>query len=80
MQGNSIPKPRYLLTMARDRLGREALAIQVEALCDDARCKVWFDRTGRPVEGNIGQIFAAGMDELKPLAAESWHANVELCL
>jgi hypothetical protein len=32
------------------------------------------------VEGNIGQIFAAGMDEFKPPAAESWHANVELCL
>lgn len=54
-------KPKFLLCVARDRLGREALMMQVEAYCDRAGCKVWSLRTGAPQE-SIGQIYSAGME------------------
>ncbi len=62
LQKNTQAKPKYLLTQARDRLGRNALAVQVEALCDEFGCKIWSGRTGRPVESTVGQIFASGME------------------
>lgn len=67
-------KPKLLLTMARDRLGRNALAIQVEALCDEAGCQIWSGRTGQPIDGNVGQIFASGM-ELTLSRAESYQTQ-----
>jgi len=62
LQRNDHAKPKYLLTQARDRLGRNALAVQVEALCDELGCKIWSGRIGRPVESTVGQIFASGME------------------
>lgn len=62
LRNNTTTKPKLLLTIARDRLGRNALATQVEALCDEAGCQIWSGRTGQPVEGNVGQIFASGME------------------
>lgn len=60
---NSIGKqPEYLLVHARDRLGRNALATQVETLCQEMGCKIWSGRTGKPIDGNVGQIFASGME------------------
>lgn len=61
-QKNSKLKPVYLLTQARDRLGRNALATQVEALCEEYKCQIWSGRTGQPMQENIGQIFASGME------------------
>lgn len=55
-------KPRFVLCVSRDRLGREALAVQVEAYCERHGCKVWSGRTGRPVESNVGQVYAAGFE------------------
>ncbi len=62
LQSNNRIKPKYLLVHARDRLGRNALATQVEALCQEADCKIWSGRTGKPIDGNVGQIFASGME------------------
>lgn len=55
-------RARFLLCVSRDRLGRDALAAQVEALCERHACKVWSGRTGRPVEGAVGQVYAAGFE------------------
>lgn len=74
LDGKNGQPPQMLLTMARDRLGREALATQVEALCDKYHCRVWSGRTGKPVEGNIGQIYASGM-ELTFSRAENYHTQ-----
>lgn len=67
-------RPKFLLVQARDRLGREALAGQVEALCERYGCKVWSIRLGEPLGGNVGQIFAAGM-ETTMSRAESEQTN-----
>ncbi|MFZ1043907.1 MAG: recombinase zinc beta ribbon domain-containing protein [Anaerolineales bacterium] len=74
LRNNTTTKPKLLLTIARDRLGRNALATQVEALCDEAGCQIWSGRTGQPVEGNVGQIFASGM-ELTLSRAESYQTQ-----
>ena len=74
VEGNSIVKPKLLLTMARDRMGRNALATQVEALCDSIGCQIWSGRTGQPITSNVGQIFASGM-ELTLSRAESYQTQ-----
>jgi len=74
VQENSIVKPKLLLTMARDRMGRNALATQVEALCDSIGCQIWSGRTGQPITSNVGQIFASGM-ELTMSRAESYQTQ-----
>ena len=74
VEGTSAAKPKLLLTMARDRLGRNALATQVEALCDSIGCQIWSGRTGQPITSNVGQIFASGM-ELTLSRAESYQTQ-----
>jgi DNA invertase Pin-like site-specific DNA recombinase len=73
-RGQKSVKPKMLLTMARDRLGRNALATQVEALCDENKCQIWSGRTGQPIDGSVGQIFASGM-ELTMSRAETYQTQ-----